>query len=540
MDVRTIHGYEPFRLVRRLIAYLLIVCSVHTFTAVLQSAHAAVFKPTTTTELVAAFATAGENAQDDVIHLDGYTFELTDQLILKPDGGHTLELRDGTLERLDTAPAFRLLNLQAIPSSVEHDGLPVIIKGVEFRNGLFRNNDQSVDNQAGGGALLTMRKTLINNARFTNNRVLGNGSGGAIKHTKLLEISKALFVNNHASALNDVQLAQGGAIASAAGARLFVGHGYFMGNFAGRGGAIFASDEVIDLNITRSAFNNNRAHTYGGAIWSNVGKGGVRVSNSSFIENQAPMGGGAFYTQAEAADIMLFHITMWGNESDPGLGAGIRAMAPLDSGRFSLRNSIIANNFGGNCSGIESVSLSIDYSSHNVLDDESCGQHGIDMLTETDSLISGAFDYHGGSIPSLPIEITSLASNLVPRANCLSFDSRDVPRLDNGFIPDQYCDAGAFEFVPQEYIDMDGDAVGNQIDNCVRVSNPLQSDIDGDGRGDECDYRDDRDSDQDIVLNFHDNCPGVSNFLQLDRNTNGIGDACESAPVRLTLAPVIR
>jgi len=404
---------------------------------------------------------------------------------------------------------------------------------------LYRDDDHSVSSDAGGGALLSNRKTLINNARFVNNRVLGIGSGGAIKHSRLLEISKAVFLNNQATATSKFELAQGGAIASDDGARLFVGHGYFQSNDADRGGAISASNKVVDLNITRSAFNENTAQTNGGAIWSNVGKGGVRISNTSFIANSAPMGGGAIYTQAKHADITLFHLTVWANESEPGTGAGIRAQASDDDSRFSLRNSVIANNVGGNCSGIKQASLRTELGSHNVLDDNSCGPVETDMLTDTDAVFSGELDFHGGSIPTMPIAKSSPVRNRVPRSNCLSFDSRDVPRLDHAFLPDQYCDAGAYEYVPQEYIDMDEDDVRNSVDNCVRVSNPLQSDIDGDGRGDECDGRDDRDSDHDVILNFRDNCPGLSNFLQVDRNGNGIGDACEQSTVHLTLAPVL-
>ncbi len=548
MEAVAIYGYGLIRPVRRFTALLahvvlsvVIVSSVSAMPGLQPTAHAAVFNPSTPAELVDAFATASTNAQDDIVNLGWNTFELTAELILKPDDGHSLELRNGTLERSEESASFRLLNLLEVPGTAEHDGLPVIIDGVEFKNGLFINsNDLNAGNNAGGGALLSNRNTFIRNSQFADNRVLGRGSGGAIKHNKLLEISKTLFVNNRTSAVNDVQLAQGGAIAADAGARLSVEHSYFQSNIAARGGAIFASNKAIDLSITRSTFEDNRAQTNGGAIWSDVGEGGVRISNTIFTENRAAKGGGALFIRPTLARIILFHLTIWGNESDPGLGAGIRVSAPLDDSRFSLQNSIIANNIGGNCSGIRQSSLSISNSSHNVLDDDSCGQLGINEPAETEPLLSGEPDYYGDTIPALPIAIISQARNLVPRANCLPFDSRDIPRLDNGFIPDEHCDAGAYEYLPQEHIDMDGDNVHNPNDNCVRVSNPLQSDIDADGRGDECDRRDDRDSDDDVVLNFHDNCPTKSNFLQLDSDGNGIGDACEQTSVRLTLAPIIR
>jgi hypothetical protein len=48
-------------------------------------------------------------------------------------------------------------------------------------------------------------------------------------------------------------------------------------------------------------------------------------------------------------------------------------------------------------------------------------------------------------------------------------------------------------------------------------------DTDGDGMGDNCDP----DMDNDGIPNVIDNCPRLYNPNQLDVNCNGIGDACE-------------
>ena len=60
--------------------------------------------------------------------------------------------------------------------------------------------------------------------------------------------------------------------------------------------------------------------------------------------------------------------------------------------------------------------------------------------------------------------------------------------------------------------DHDGDGVCDDIDNCLFVANPAQSDIDNDGRGDLCD-----------------NCPSIYNPYQYDSNGNGIGDLCDTS-----------
>jgi hypothetical protein len=81
--------------------------------------------------------------------------------------------------------------------------------------------------------------------------------------------------------------------------------------------------------------------------------------------------------------------------------------------------------------------------------------------------------------------------------------------------------------------DVDGDTVGDAVDNCPYVYNFDQANDDGDQHGDRCDA--DYDGDGDTVAPEYrypggppaDNCPGTWNKDQLDTDGDGVGDVCD-------------
>jgi MYXO-CTERM domain-containing protein len=83
---------------------------------------------------------------------------------------------------------------------------------------------------------------------------------------------------------------------------------------------------------------------------------------------------------------------------------------------------------------------------------------------------------------------------------------------------------------PSDGLDVDGDGIANEADNCAFVANAEQADADGDGLGDDCDSLDnspDQDVDGDGIANDADNCPFAANVGQEDTDEDGLGDVCD-------------
>ncbi len=77
--------------------------------------------------------------------------------------------------------------------------------------------------------------------------------------------------------------------------------------------------------------------------------------------------------------------------------------------------------------------------------------------------------------------------------------------------------------------DTDADGIADMTDNCPRLANPQQEDINGNALGDACE-----DFDKDGLTNTVDNCPNLPNTNQKDTDSDGIGDMCDTLESRFT------
>ncbi len=129
--------------------------------------------PTSSAELITAINTANTNGENDDIDLGGQTFTLTavdnsanGLPMILADGGHTLEIHNGTIERQAAAPDFRLIEVAS--------GSDLQLSDVTLRGGKTPGGNMGGALKINPGANVT-----ISNATFSDNEAT-NSSGGAI------------------------------------------------------------------------------------------------------------------------------------------------------------------------------------------------------------------------------------------------------------------------------------------------------------------------------------------------------------------------
>jgi predicted outer membrane repeat protein len=256
------------------------------------------------------------------------------------------------------------------------DGAPVTLVGNTFRDNVARHDGGAVYVEGASGLTVSATAFISNAAQAITS------GGGAIYSQGTLSVTASTFAANHASDVGGAILTAGGTTGLRRSA--FVGNWAVVGGaYSQLTGALFASDSWFSGNgydPSNGPFTNQ-----GGAI-DNEG-GTVVLNNLTLNGNWASFGSGYFQDSLRVTASALQNVTVSGNAANYGGGlyqlGGSTTLtnvtvyqnkAAVETGgiesisrTLTVRNTIVADNAGGNCN-VPLVSPAFDLSS-----DASCG-----------------------------------------------------------------------------------------------------------------------------------------------------------------------
>ena len=278
----------------------------------------------------------------------------------------------------------------------------------------FRNNTADAE----GGAMMNVHgSVVITSSTFEENAA---PVGGAVYSSKgSVIIADSIFKGNTAIASGAIHSDDSDTIIR----NSTLASNEATGEKAG-GGAITAF--LGSLSIDGSALYGNSG-AIGGAIYMEGGE--YTLTNSTIGANTARLGGGIYVPYAKEATMV--HVTLVENVAKEGGGIYVRFFDDF-IGTFSLYNSIIAGNHGGDC---------VTEAHDNIgswIGDGSCSaiRQGDPMLGEMVATEDGISSYFP------PLENSPLIDS-ADGAYCTETDQLGVARPQG-----MTCDIGAIEFAP--------------------------------------------------------------------------------------------
>lgn len=215
----------------------------------------------------------------------------------------------------------------------------------------------------------------------------------------------------------------------------------------GQGGGIYylgGSADEMGLELTDSTISDNKAAFEGGGIFAWT-PAKVVITNSTISGNEAgtseaarekeKRGGGVF---ALFGQLQLTNVTISGNQAD--VGGGILNNVSNDGvGFIELKNTIVAGNTNGDCSG------SIRSAGHNLSSDGTCGLAEPGDLENAGPKLAPLAD-NGGPTQTHNLLAESPAIDAADNAACPTMDQRGVGRpVDGNSDGVAVCDIGAYE-----------------------------------------------------------------------------------------------
>ena len=304
-------------------------------------------------------------------------------------------------------------------------------------------------------------------------------------------------------------------------------------------GAMTSSPVVIfNSHETRTSVLNGFTITKGTGVFSSLWDcncDGYQLGGGIFINQASPIisdcvikenfcftyfsrGGGIF---SESGSPLIVRCRIENNQAGGGYGRGGGLW--LNGGSPEILDCVVKNNqsnsywygFGAGI-WIESGQPLL----QRVMITNNTSSHGIGGLqTTSGTRLQGVYVGSNNSLPLVSGNFINLGNNIL-NGDCNNDLIPDHEQLLSGYLTD-IDDNGRPDECDAQDADIDHDGILNEIDNCPQVYNPQQEDCDGNGVGDACEL--------DCNHNgIPDSCD-IANGTAKDCNGNGIPDSCDIA-----------